>query len=100
MFKVIVLALLLACSANAQQSFWTTCTDLINVVAPRQIISAACPPTADRCSAVRGEALDADVYFTPTKAHSYLHVTVTAFVLGVGINLAPDDDSELKFKVK
>ncbi|KAG5669276.1 hypothetical protein PVAND_017166 [Polypedilum vanderplanki] len=94
MLKVIFLTVLLAaCSVNAQQSFWSICTDLPNALAPRQIISPACPPGADRCTATRGEALEADVYFTPVRAHNYMHVTVTAFILGIGIDLAPDDDN-------
>ncbi|KAG5677664.1 hypothetical protein PVAND_007401 [Polypedilum vanderplanki] len=90
MFKVAIVVLSLIYSINA--NFWTPCSDHPNAVAPRQIISAACPPGGTHCTATRGQVLEADAYVTPVTAHNYLRVTVTAYVLGIGIDLPPVDD--------
>lgn len=95
MFKVIFLTFLLAYSAEA--NFWSQCSDLPNALAPDLIISTACPEGATRCTATRGEPLNADVYLTPIHAHAQLEVVVTAFIFGIGINLPPDDDNAFEF---
>jgi ML domain len=83
MFKFVALTVLLALSgANA---FFSRCADHPNAVFPRDIQSPSC--TADRCTVARGETLRADAFFTPVRAHNRLDVVVTAYVLGVGVNL-------------
>lgn len=91
MYKIIVLAVLAFSSADA---FWSACPDHPNALIPSRIVSAQCSATL--CTLVRGEPFLADVYATHTAVHHRLDVRVTAFVLGVPVNLPldpPDDDA-------
>jgi hypothetical protein len=91
MYKSLAVLLFVFYSVNA--NFWSPCSNLPNAVVPRLITSPSCPPTADRCTATRGQPLEARVFFTPVSAHARLDVRVTAFILGVGVNLPPDNDN-------
>ena len=91
MYKIIVLAVLAFASADA---FWSACTDQPNALAPTRVESASC--SGSLCTVIRGEPLIADVFATYTTVHNRLDVRVTAFVLGVPINLPqepPYDDA-------
>jgi hypothetical protein len=83
MFKFIAFALLV----TGTQAFWTGC-NLPGVLTPDSIVSPAC--SGDRCTVVRGETLFADVFFTPTAAHTELIATATAYhmLLPGGLNVS------------
>ncbi|XP_070508064.1 uncharacterized protein [Chironomus tepperi] len=90
MFKFIVLAVLAVASVDA---FWSPCSDHAGN-APSSIVSASC--SGNLCTVQRGETLIADATHTFTAAHSRLDVRVTAFILGIPVNLPqspPDDDA-------
>jgi hypothetical protein len=84
MLKFILLSVFVA-SASA---FWTGC-NLPGVVTPDLITSPFCGATS--CTIARGQTLTAQAFFTPVRAHQRLDVTVTAFVLGIGVNLPIDE---------
>lgn len=89
MFKFLLLAVLAVASADA---FWTACAGVGN--APTSIVSPSC--SGNLCTVQRGETLVADATHTFTAAHSRLDVRVTAFILGIPVNLPqspPDDDA-------
>lgn len=90
MFKILALFLLAFSSANA---FWSACTDRAGAIAPNRIESASC--SGNLCTVVRGETLIADAFATFTAAHNTLTVRVTAYILGIGVNLPqePPHDS-------
>ncbi|CAG9809073.1 unnamed protein product [Chironomus riparius] len=85
MFKILALFLLALSSTNA---FWTACTDRAGAIAPNRVESASC--SGSLCTVVRGETLVADAFATFTSAHSVLTVRVTAYILGIGVNLPQD----------
>ena len=90
MYKFIVIALLAVASADA---FWTPCSDHPGT-APSSVVSPSC--SGNLCTVQRGETLHADATVTFTAAHSRLDVRVTAFILGIPVNLPqspPDDDA-------
>ena len=90
MFKFIILAVLAVASADA---FWAPCSDHAGN-APSSVVSPSC--SGNLCTIQRGETLIADMTHTFTAAHSRLDVRVTAFILGVPVNLPqspPDDDA-------
>jgi hypothetical protein len=90
MFKILAVFLLAFASANA---FWSACTDRAGAIAPNRVESAAC--SGSLCTIARGEELVADGFFTFAAAHNELTVRVTAYILGVGVNLpqSPPHDS-------
>lgn len=93
MFKIIVFSVLFVFT-GAQASFHACCTDLPNAVCPSRVTSPSCSGT--RCTVTRGQQLEAEAHFTPVRAHSRLDVVVTAYALGVGVNLPvpePDDNA-------
>ena len=85
MYKIIVLAVLVFSSADA---FWSACPDHPNALIPSRIESPYC--SGSLCTLVRGELFTADVFATHTNVHNRLDVRVTAFVLGVPVNLPQD----------
>ena len=82
MYKILVLALL---AVSAECQFWSACTDRPGAITPNRIESAAC--SGNLCTIARGETLVADAFATFTSAHNHLEVRVTAYILGIGINL-------------
>lgn len=90
MYKVIVVALLAVSSASA---FHSACTNLPNAIRPSDIQSSAC--SGSQCIVTRGETLIADATIAFTKTHSRLDVRVTAYILGIPVNLpqSPPDDN-------
>ena len=90
MFKILALFVLAFSSANA---FWSACTDRAGAIAPSRVESSAC--SGNLCIVVRGEALVADGFFTFASTHTALTVRVTAYILGIGVNLPqePPHDS-------
>lgn len=81
MFKLVAFVLLFA-GTNA---FWQECTDRPGALPPNSIESPAC--SGDRCTATRGEVLEANVFMTPDRIHAVLDVRVTAYIFGIGINV-------------
>jgi hypothetical protein len=96
MLKVVLITVLLL-AYSVEANFWSACTATSpNAVAPTSIVSSACTPGSTRCIATRGQPLTAEATFTPIRAHDDLDVVVTAFIFGIGVNLPPEEDSELK----
>lgn len=62
-------------------------------------MSEACDEATGRCRITRGELLNADVYITPTRAHSRLDVRVTAYIFGIGVNVRIDNCSYFNGKI-
>jgi hypothetical protein len=89
MFKFIGLILILALSST--DAFWSICADRPGV-RPTRIESPLCTPTI--CTVGRGEIITADAWATFVSAHSRLDVRVTAYVLGVGINIPSDPPND------
>lgn len=91
MYKFLLLTILTITSANA---FWFPCADRPGAVSPNRVESPFC--SGDLCMITRGESLLADVFTYFHGAHQRLDVRVTAFILGVGVNLPltpPFDDA-------
>ena len=82
MLKFIALAVIVALSGA--EAFWSACPGF-NGVTPRQITSASC--SGNLCTVTRGEPLVADAFLTFNQAHQALNVRVTAYILGIGVNL-------------
>lgn len=85
MYKILLLTVLTFASANA---FWSACTDRPGAVAPNNVVSPSC--SGDLCTIQRGESLLADVFTFFNAAHQRLDVRVTAYILGIGVNLPLD----------
>jgi hypothetical protein len=95
MYKAIVLVLILALSsANA---FWSACTDRPGAIAPERIESPFC--TGNLCTVVRGETLTADAWISSPNSHAILTVRVTAYILGIGVNLPQDPPHDNGIKI-
>lgn len=87
MLKLLAFAFL-AVSVNG--NFWRSC-NLANVVTPDHIVSPVCAPGAARCQVSRGQAVDADAFFTPVHAHNRLDATATAhhlLLVGGSLNVS------------
>ncbi|CAG9803563.1 unnamed protein product [Chironomus riparius] len=79
--------LIIALSFGLYQAFWTECPGS-GVIGPDSITSPNC--TIDRCRVTRGQLLSADILVTWSGSHSELRTRITAFLLGIGINLPID----------
>lgn len=83
MYKFVIFAFLLTFSVT--NAFWTSCGGSATT---HSVTSPSCDAT--RCTATRGQPLVSDTLISFTGAHQNLQVSVTAFILGVGVNLPVD----------